>query len=89
MQIYESVLVIALFPVVWFGFRKDYSTHGRACLAVLAGYSSVRFLIEFFRADNSIVIWLMTFTQLICLLILVLTAFLWAATSKRGMEVSK
>jgi phosphatidylglycerol:prolipoprotein diacylglycerol transferase len=82
-QIYESVLAFALFPVIWFGFRKDDSTHGRECLVALACYSLVRFLIEFFRADNSIVLRGLTFTQLICLLTLILTAFFWATIVKR------
>jgi phosphatidylglycerol:prolipoprotein diacylglycerol transferase len=85
-QIYESILVVALFLVVWFGFPKAGSTHGQECLVALACYSLVRFLIEFFRADNSIILRGLTFTQLICLLALILTPFLWRAISKKGME---
>ena len=86
-QLYESVLVLGLFPAVWFGFRTN-SIPGRACLAAMASYSIVRFLIEFFRADNSIVLHGLTFTQLICLVTLILSALLWVIIGKRGMEVS-
>ena len=66
-QLYESILMFGLFPAIWLGFKKDYRP-GQACLAALAGYSLIRFLIEFFRADNSIILGGMTFTQLICML---------------------
>jgi len=55
----------------------------------MASYSIVRFLIEFFRADNSIVLHGMTFTQLTCLLALSLSALLWVISCKRELEVSK
>ena len=86
-QLYESVLVLGFFLALWFGF-KTISIHGQACLAAMASYSFVRFLIEFFRADNSIVRYGMTFTQFICLLILILSALLWGIICKRGMEGS-
>ena len=87
-QLYESILVLGLFAAVWFGFKTN-SIPGRPCLAAMASYSLVRFLIEFFRADNSIVLYGMTFTQLICLLTLSLSALLWVFSCKRGKEVSK
>ena len=86
-QIYESILVFALFLVVWFGCRKTDSTHGQKCLMALSSYCLVRFLIEFLRADNSIILRGLTFTQLICLLILILTPFLWATIGKKGSAV--
>ena len=87
-QLYESILMFGLFPVIWFGCKKDYRP-GQACLVALAGYSLIRFLIEFFRADNSIILGGMTFTQLFCLLSLAPSILLLISIRKRPRKIDQ
>jgi len=49
-QIYESLAAFLIFlGLLWLAPRKRF--HGQVVLAYAAAYSSVRFVIEFFRGD--------------------------------------
>ena len=65
-QLYESGLLFCL--AGWIGVRsRKRSRAGQGFLLALAGYSLIRFVTEYFRADSPIILGALTLTQLICL----------------------
>ena len=75
-QIYESLAGLLIFVVlqVYHPKRKNY---GEAFFASMGLYGFLRFLIEFFRADNPVVILGLTMSQLIGLSAVVLSVAAW------------
>lgn len=68
-QLYEGALLLVLLLVLWrFPWRRFPA--GVIAVVVVCAYAFVRFLIEYLRADGSIVLGNMTVTQLQCLFLL-------------------
>jgi phosphatidylglycerol:prolipoprotein diacylglycerol transferase len=65
-QLYETVLLAALCLLLG-RLRPFTGRPGSEALAVLAGYAAVEFLLEFLRADNALVLGVLTVNQLLCL----------------------
>jgi prolipoprotein diacylglyceryltransferase len=55
-------------------FSKKQHAPGVVALVTLAGYCVLRFFIEYLRADNALVFGSHTFTQVICVALLVVSA---------------
>ena len=69
-QLYELILLIVLLAVLQRAESKQLPP-GLLALFGLAGYSVLRFLIEFLRADNMLVLGSLTFHQLSCIVLLI------------------
>ena len=68
-QLYELVLLAVLLVVLRRVEIKQMTT-GMLALFALAGYSMLRFFVEFLRADNALILGSLTFHQLICIALL-------------------
>jgi len=77
-QLYELVLLIGLLAYLHVYSKKEHA-HGAVALVTLGGYCALRFFIEYLRADNALVLGSHTFTQLICV------ALLLASIASYGM----
>ena len=55
-EIYEMAAYFLVFVMVW-KVRKAYSADGFVFFAYLAGYGTVRFLVDFFRGDPAMFAW--------------------------------
>jgi prolipoprotein diacylglyceryltransferase len=70
-QLYE----LALIAVLLLFLRKMENrqrARGLIALSALIGYATLRFIIEFLRADSTLVLGTLTFTQIICITLLLL-----------------
>jgi phosphatidylglycerol:prolipoprotein diacylglycerol transferase len=70
-QLYE----LALIAVLLLFLRKMENrqrARGLIALSALIGYATLRFIIEFLRADSTLVLGALTFTQIICITLLLL-----------------
>ncbi|MCM8797142.1 MAG: prolipoprotein diacylglyceryl transferase [Candidatus Omnitrophica bacterium] len=65
-QIYSSLFLLALFIILRFLQEKNYRK-GEIIFTYLLLYSAGRFLVEFWRADNPVLLWGLTLFQLISL----------------------
>ncbi|MFA5093990.1 MAG: prolipoprotein diacylglyceryl transferase [Candidatus Omnitrophota bacterium] len=72
-QLIESAAMFALFLVL----RGRKPSNGRTMLLYLLGYSVFRFLIEFFRGDNPVFLAGLTVSQVISMLIFIISAIAW------------
>ena len=71
-QLYELIgLLFLLF--VMHRYEKTQRKPGMTAIITLASYCMLRFIIEYLRADNALVIGSHTFTQLICIIFLLAT----------------
>ncbi|MCH5372329.1 MAG: prolipoprotein diacylglyceryl transferase, partial [Planctomycetes bacterium] len=61
-QLYEASATLCLFGVL-LAFERRLHRWGDAFLLCLLGYSAVRFMIEWFRADNQVMACQLTFSQ--------------------------
>jgi phosphatidylglycerol:prolipoprotein diacylglycerol transferase len=69
-QLYEAVLAAGL--CFWLHRRyRAPATAVSAAIALLIGYSIIRFATEYLRADNKVYAWGLTFSQVVSLLILI------------------
>lgn len=66
-QIYESLATFGIFLVL-FQFRRHKGRNGQVMWLYIVMYTSVRFVIEFFRGDNPAVLLGMTISQVISVL---------------------
>lgn len=67
-QLYESIVVFAIFiALMW--FRKNKTRNGQVALLYALLYAPARFTIEFFRGDNPQVLFGMTISQVVSVLI--------------------
>ncbi|MFQ6004131.1 MAG: prolipoprotein diacylglyceryl transferase [Woeseia sp.] len=69
-QIYEFVSLAGIL-VFLRNYSKTERSPGEIALLTLSSYCVLRFLIEYLRADNALVIGIHTFTQLICIALFV------------------
>jgi len=65
-QLYELVLLVILL-IVLRRVESRWTSAGMVALVTLCAYAALRFLIEFLRADNALVLGHLTSTQLICI----------------------
>jgi len=72
-QLYELVLLLGLLACLHV-FSKKQHAPGVVALVTLAGYCVLRFFIEYLRADNALVFGSHTFTQVICVALLLVSA---------------
>lgn len=74
-QIYESISALIIFAMLQAGkkYRRNY---GDAFLASMALYGFFRFFIEFFRAENPVVLAGMTLSQIIGILAIIVSALI-------------
>lgn len=68
-QLYELVMVAALF-IILSGIENRQSSPGLLALGAISGYAVLRFMIEFLRADSTLFLGTLTFTQIICIALL-------------------
>ncbi len=68
-QLYEGVLLFVLLMVLW-RFPWKRFEKGLLTILVICAYALIRFFIEYFRADGSIVLGNLTVTQIQCLFLL-------------------
>jgi len=68
-QLYELVLLVILLSLLQKSERK-WTPPGMYALAALSTYAALRFIIEFLRADNPLVLGPLTSSQLICIVLL-------------------
>ena len=71
-QLYESLFGLVLFVVLWKLYRKR-AYENRLIFLFLIPYSGFRFIIDFFREDNPIFIWLVSLPQFLFAILFVLT----------------
>jgi phosphatidylglycerol:prolipoprotein diacylglycerol transferase len=69
-QLYEFLLLAVLLCVL-LRLEDRWISPGTTVLITLASYAVLRFFIEFLRADNAVVLGRLTFTQLICIALLI------------------
>ncbi|NOY91995.1 MAG: prolipoprotein diacylglyceryl transferase [Deltaproteobacteria bacterium] len=83
-QLYESLgsLAIAAFCMLWVHPRKRFD--GQVMLVFLALYAILRFVLEFYRADDRGGLFGMSTSQLIGVGILGVVAYLWGELKKRA-----
>lgn len=65
-QLYESALAFLLTFLLWKAWSRPHRD-GEISLALLLAYAFIRFCMEFFRADNSLNDWNLTFSQMVSL----------------------
>jgi phosphatidylglycerol:prolipoprotein diacylglycerol transferase len=68
-QVYEAALLVLL---IWAVGRREpgwRGSPGRAASAMVLGYTALRFVTEFLRADNRLVLSVLTMPQMMCLLV--------------------
>ena len=65
-QLYEAGLLVALAGGASRGGRRWRAAPGRTAGAVLLGYAALRFVAEFLRADNRLVLAALTMPQVVC-----------------------
>lgn len=80
-QLYELVLLTFLL-VIMRKVERRLPLPGTAALVTLGSYAFLRFLIEFLRADSNLVWWYLTFTQVICIALLLGCAVLIRKTGR-------
>ncbi len=83
-QLYESLgsLAIAAFCMLWVHPRKRFD--GQVMLVFLALYAILRFVLEFYRADDRGGLFGLSTSQLIGVAILGVVAYLWGELKKRA-----
>jgi len=81
-QLYEFALLAVLLYLLS-RFEDRWIPAGAAMLVALGSYAVLRFFIEFLRADNALVVGLLTFTQLLCAVLFMLCVTL-IFTVRRG-----
>jgi len=74
-QIYETLL-LGLIAVAIVRLRPALMRPGSEAIAVLGGYATLEFMLEFLRGDNALVLGPLTVNQLICIGWLALAALL-------------
>ncbi len=86
-QLYESICALMIFFILQYGkkWRKNY---GDAFLASMALYGFFRFFIEFYRAENPVVIFGLTLSQLLGISAMVLSLVIrWKIDSSRKLRI--
>ena len=68
-QLYELVLLVILL-IVLRRVESRWTSPGMVALVTLCAYAALRFIIEFLRADSTLVLGQLTSTQLICIALL-------------------
>ncbi|RJP72130.1 MAG: prolipoprotein diacylglyceryl transferase [Candidatus Abyssobacteria bacterium SURF_17] len=68
-QLYESVVTFAIFAALM-KFRRHKKQNGQVMWLYAVLYAPARFVLEFFRGDNPPVLWRLTISQVISVLIL-------------------
>ena len=68
-QLYELVLLVGLLAYLHVFSKKEH-VPGTVALVTLGGYCLLRFFIEYLRADNALVLGSHTFTQVLCVALL-------------------
>jgi len=79
-QLYETLLVTLLALAIT-RHRTAFTRPGSEALVALGGYAILEFLLEFLRADNTLVLGPLTFNQLVCLAWLVVALLLRGTTT--------
>jgi phosphatidylglycerol:prolipoprotein diacylglycerol transferase len=84
-QLYESFLT--LLALGWLlRMEAGRPTRGLVAAAGLVGYATLRFGVEFLRADNALVLGSLSLNQLICVGLVVLgIAWVWASRDRVGL----
>lgn len=82
-QLYESILAVLLLVFLLI-LEARQQRPGSVSVSVVAGYAATRFLIEFLRADNSLVLGTLTLAQAFCLVLLCLAAAASIALRRRA-----
>jgi phosphatidylglycerol:prolipoprotein diacylglycerol transferase len=75
-QLYEAFVAWALLGGL-LAVDRSFRRYGEAFLAAGVAYTSLRFCIEWFRADQPLVIWGWTFSQLCCVPLVCLCTIVW------------
>jgi prolipoprotein diacylglyceryltransferase len=81
-QLYEAVLV-AVFLFGLMQIERARRTAGMIGLAALTGYAAIRFIVEFFRADNAPIMGALTSHQLASVILIGLSAAGYIVLSRR------
>jgi prolipoprotein diacylglyceryltransferase len=68
-QLYEAVLLLTLVWIVRRNEKRWRGSPGRTASAMVIGYAVLRFLTEFLRADNRLVLSALTMPQVLSLLV--------------------
>ncbi len=87
-QLYELVLLLGLLACLHL-FSKKRHAPGAVALVTLAGYCTLRFFIEYLRADNTIVFGSHTFTQAICVALLAASAVSYGILIRQKVTVQE
>jgi phosphatidylglycerol:prolipoprotein diacylglycerol transferase len=75
-QLIESFFLLLIFSLLFY-LRKRKEFDGQIFLFYLISYSTLRFIIEFFRADDRGVIFFLSTSQFISIVIFIISVFLW------------
>jgi prolipoprotein diacylglyceryltransferase len=83
---HEAALLVRLIRVV--GRREPgwRGSPGRAASAMVLGYAALRFATEFLRADNRLVLSVLTMPQMMCLLV---AAGIGVASMRGGLQTGR
>lgn len=81
-QIYESVLLLFIFLILKF-YQNKPRRPGQIFILYFLLYSAARFLVEFYRGDNSRIFLNLTFSQLVSVLIFVVSLMFFISWPKK------
>ncbi|KPK97990.1 MAG: hypothetical protein AMJ95_06315 [Omnitrophica WOR_2 bacterium SM23_72] len=86
-QIYSSLLLLAIFVILRFLQERPHS-EGKILCAYLLLYSVKRFFVEFWRADNPVIIFRLTLFQLLSILMFAVALILLIWLNKKKTKLS-
>ena len=81
-QIYESVLLLFIFLILKF-YQNKPRRPGQVFILYFLLYAAARFLVEFYRGDNSRIFLNLTFSQLVSVLIFVVSLIFFISWLKK------
>lgn len=76
-QLYESILCLVAFAIVYWFMKKRQTHHGQLFLGFISLYGFFRFFIEFLRAENPIFVMGITLSQTLSLVFITASIIIW------------
>ena len=81
-QLYESILSLVAFAIIFFIIKKRQTHYGQIFLSFIILYGFFRFFIEFLRIENPIVLFGMTLSQILSIIFISLSIIVWRKNLK-------
>ena len=81
-QLYESFLSLIAFAIIFWFIKHKQTHHGQVFLGFISLYGFFRFFIEFLRAENPVVLFGMTLSQLLSIIFITASIIIWKINLK-------